>query len=124
MAERITDRGMDIKDCTLLSKQISTFLDIEDPISSAFTLEVSSGGLARPLTSLEDYKVFKGNKIKITLKELYMGKKNYKGFIDEINEKGSIIINTLDHKMTIDFHEIEKSNIDLDWAISQYQLEV
>ena len=55
MAERIKDRGMDIGDCTFVSRQVSAFLDVEDPISSAYTLEVSSGGLSRPLTILDDY---------------------------------------------------------------------
>ena len=50
MAERIKDRGMDIGDCAFVSRQVSAFLDVEDPISSAYTLEVSSGGLSRPLT--------------------------------------------------------------------------
>ncbi|MDB9916030.1 hypothetical protein OAD30_04320, partial [Alphaproteobacteria bacterium] len=45
MAERLKDRQMDIQDCTFLSRQISAFLDVEDPISSQYNLEVSSGGL-------------------------------------------------------------------------------
>ena len=65
MAERIKDREMDIKDCTFLSKQISSYLEVDDPISSSYILEVSSGGLDRPLTILDDYKWLKGNKVKI-----------------------------------------------------------
>ena len=43
MAERIKDKKMDIEDCVFLSKHISTFLEVDDPISSSYVLEVSSG---------------------------------------------------------------------------------
>ena len=59
MAERIKDRKMDIEDCVFLSKHISTLLEVADPISSSYILEVSSGGLARPLTMIDDFKLFK-----------------------------------------------------------------
>ena len=55
MAERIKDKKMDIEDCVFLSKHISTFLEVNDPISSSYILEVSSGGLARPFTLIDDY---------------------------------------------------------------------
>ena len=42
MAERIKDKKMDIEDCVFLSKHISTFLEVDDPISSSYLLEVSS----------------------------------------------------------------------------------
>ena len=59
MAERIKDREMDINDCTFLSKQISSYLEVDDPINSSYILEVSSGGFDRPLTILDDYKWLK-----------------------------------------------------------------
>ena len=47
MAERIKDKKMDIEDCVFLSKHISTLLEVADPISSSYILEVSSGGLGK-----------------------------------------------------------------------------
>ena len=117
MAERIKDRGMDIRDCTFLSKQISAFLDVEDPISSAYTLEVSSGGLSRPLTTIDDYECFRGSKVKITLKEAYLGNRSHKGFLKGTDKEGLIVLQIDDHEMKINYSEIEKSNIDLNWAI-------
>ena len=72
MAERIEDRKMGIDDCSFLSKEISSYLEVDDPISSSYNLEVSSGGLSRPLTCLDDYSFFKDSKIKITLKEKFL----------------------------------------------------
>ena len=117
MAERIKDRCMSLEDCTFLSKEISSFLEVDDPISSSYILEVSSGGIARPLTMIEDYKLFKQNKAKIVLKEKYNGKKTFKGFLQGVDENDDILLETDEHKIKINFMEIEKANIDPDWAI-------
>ena len=117
MAERIKDKEMDIKDCTYLSRQISSYLEVEDPINSAYILEVSSGGLARPLTILEDYKSFKGSKVKIVLNEAFMEKKSHSGFLQGVDEDNRIILKTEEFEMKIDFLEIDKANIDMNWAI-------
>ena len=117
MAERIKDKKMDVEDCAFLSKHISTFLEIDDPISSSYVLEVSSGGLARPLTIIDDYETFKYNKAKIVLKEKFLGKKTYKGFLKGIDKNGKILLETDEHKIKINFLEIEKANIDPNWAM-------
>ena len=122
MAERTKDRGMSLEDCTFLSKEISSFLEVDDPISSSFVLEVSSGGLARPLTIINDYKLFKKHKAKIVLKEKFMGKKTFRGFLQGIDESGHIILETEDNEMKVNFTEIEKANIDPDWAIKNNQI--
>ena len=124
MAERIKDRGMAIEDCTFLSRQISAFLDVEDPISSAYSLEVSSGGLARPLTTINDYECFKGNKVKVILKDVYLGNRSHKGFLKGVDEDGLIVLETEEHEIKINFSEIDKSNIDLNWAIENKSIEL
>ena len=122
MVERTKDRKLDIEDCTFLSKEISSFLEVDDPISSSYILEISSGGLSRPLTIIEDYKWFEQNKAKIVLKEKFNGKKTFKGFLQGIDENGYILLETDDHVMNFDFSEIEKANIDPDWAIKNNQI--
>ena len=122
MAERTRDRKMDLEDCTFLSKEISSFLEVDDPISSSYILEVSSGGLSRPLTIIEDYKLFEQNKAKIVLKEKFNGKKTYQGFLQGIDKNEYIIIETEEYEMKVNFLEIEKANIDPDWAIKNNQI--
>ena len=117
MAERIKDKKMDIEDCVFLSKHISTFLQVDDPITSSYVLEVSSGGLARPLTLIDDYESFKYNKAKIILKEKFLGKKTYKGFLKGVDKNGKILLETDNHKIKFNFLEIEKANIDPNWAM-------
>ena len=122
MAERIKDRILDLEDCTFLSKEISSFLEVDDPISSSYILEVSSGGLSRPLTIIEDYKLFEQNKAKIVLKEKFNGKKTYRGFLQGIDKNGYILLETEEHEMKVNFLEIDKANIDPDWAIKNNQI--
>ena len=117
MAERIKDKKMDIEDCVFLSKHISTFLEVYDPISSSYVLEVSSGGLARPLTMIDDYEQFKYNKAKIVLKDKFLGKKTYKGFLKGVDKNGKILLETENDKIKFNFFEIEKANIDPNWAV-------
>lgn len=117
MAERIKDKKMDIGDCVFLSKHISTFLEVDDPISSSYSLEVSSGGMARPLTIIDDYESFKYNKAKIVLKEKFLGKKTYKGFLKGVDKEGNILLETENHKIKFNFFEIEKANIDPNWVM-------
>ena len=119
MAERIKDKKMDIQDCVFLSKHISTLLEVADPISSSYILEVSSGGLARPLTMIDDFKLFKHNKAKIVLKEKFLGKKTYKGFLGGVDKNGKILLETEEHEIKFNFLEIEKANIDPNWAINK-----
>ena len=95
---------------------------IRDRISSSYILEVSSGGLSRPLTVIEDYKLFVQNKAKIVLKEKFNGKKIYKGFLQGIDENGYILLETEDYEMKVNFFEIEKANIDPDWSIKNNQI--
>ena len=117
MAERIKDKKMDIEDCVFLSKHISTFLEVDDPISSPYLLEVSSGGVARPLTIMDDYESFKYNKAKIVLKEKFLGKKTYKGFLKGVDKEGNILLETENHEIKFNFFEIEKANIDPNWVM-------
>ena len=117
MAERSKDKKMNIEDCVFLSKHISTFLEVDDLIRSSYVLEVSSGGLARPLTLIDDYESFKHSKAKIVLKEKFLGKKTYKGFLKGVDKNGKILFETDSHKIKFNFLEIEKANIDQNWAI-------
>ena len=117
MAERTKDKKMNIEDCVFLSKHISTFLEVDDLINSSYVLEVSSGGLARPLTLIDDYESFKYSKAKIVLKEKFLGKKTYRGFLKGVDKNGKILLETESYKMKFNFMEIEKANIDPNWAI-------
>jgi ribosome maturation factor RimP len=78
MAER-PDGRMEVDDCADLSRALSALLDVEDPIDREYTLEVSSPGIDRPLTRLDDFERWKGWTARLETDELIGGRKRFKG---------------------------------------------
>jgi ribosome maturation factor RimP len=79
MAERKDDKPMTVEDCADISRQISAVLDVEDPISSAYTLEVSSPGLDRPLTRPKDFQRFAGYEARLETRLPIDGRRKFTG---------------------------------------------
>lgn len=79
MAERKADGQMEVGDCETLSRLVSALLDVEDPISGAYNLEVSSPGVDRPLVRIEDFTEYLGHRAKIETHGLINGRKRFKG---------------------------------------------
>lgn len=79
MAERKDRKAMRIEDCEALSRALSAKLDVEDPIVSAYVLEVSSPGIDRPLVRASDYARFAGHAAKIETKNPLDGRKRFSG---------------------------------------------
>ncbi len=73
------DGTIEVDDCALISTAVSAVLDVEDPIVDAYTLEVSSPGIDRPLTRLKDFEQWKGYEAKIETEELIDGRRRFKG---------------------------------------------
>ena len=81
MAERPADGDMDIDDCARLSRAISEVMDAADPVSGEYRLEVSSPGIDRPLTRLEDFTAYAGYEARLELDRLAEGRKRFKGVL-------------------------------------------
>lgn len=79
MAERQDDAAMTVDDCADISRSVSVLLDVADPIADAYTLEVSSPGIDRPLVRAEDYDRFAGFEARIDLAEPLDGRKRFRG---------------------------------------------
>ena len=73
------DGGIEVDDCADISNAVSAVLDVEDPIIDAYTLEVSSPGIDRPLTRLKDFETWEGYEAKLETAELIDGRKRFKG---------------------------------------------
>lgn len=80
MAER-PEGGIEIEDCARISTAVSAALDVEDPIEDAYTLEVSSPGIDRPLTRLKDFDVWDGYEARLETDELIDGRRRFKGVL-------------------------------------------
>lgn len=71
--------GIAIEDCEKVSREVAALLDVEDPISGHYTLEVSSPGLDRPLFTAEQYTSFAGELVKVTVYAPVDGRRKFKG---------------------------------------------
>ena len=79
MAERLDELPMTVDDCARISHSVSALLDVADPIAGAYTLEISSPGIDRPLVRAEDYDRFSGFEARIELAQLVDGRKRFRG---------------------------------------------
>ena len=73
------EESVSIEDCTQVNREMSTILDVEDPLPFAYTLEVSSPGLDRPMRGVEDYRRFSGRLAKVVVKEAVDNQKAFEG---------------------------------------------
>ena len=101
MAER-PDGTMEVEDCAELSRNLSAILDVEDPISGEYTLEVSSPGIDRPLTRLADFDRWEGYEAKLETEELIDGRRRFKGILAGI-EGNEVLIEIDEGTIGLDF---------------------
>ncbi len=81
MAERCDGAAMTVDDCAEISRTISAVLDVEDPIAGAYTLEVSSPGIDRPLIRLKDFERFAGFEARVETRALVDGRRRFRGIL-------------------------------------------
>ena len=91
MAER-PDGGIEVDECAEISTAVSAVLDVEDPILDAYTLEVSSPGIDRPLTRLKDFDLFEGYEAKLETVELIDGRRRWRGILAGV-EDDEVLLN-------------------------------
>ena len=85
------DRSVTVDDCESISRQASRMLDVEDPLSERYTLEVSSPGVERALHRLEHFEQFVGHNAKVKLKVPFEGSKNYSGIIAGVKNQAVLL---------------------------------
>lgn len=104
--------GITVTDCSRVSHQVSGVLEVEEPIKGAFTLEVSSPGIDRPLFNFEQFEQFVGSKVKLKLYHAIEGKRNIVGLIESIEGEDINIKDTAsDATYQLQIDDIDKANI-------------
>lgn len=102
--------GITVEDCAEVSYQISSVLDVEDPISSEYFLEVSSPGLERPLIKLAHFQKYIGHEVALTLRMAVNNRRKYKGVIKQVD--GEMITLTVEGNDEImAFANIQQANL-------------
>lgn len=105
-----SDSGVNIEDCAETSRQVSAVMDVEDPISHEYTLEVSSPGVDRPLFTAVHYENYLGEEAKVQLTMPVDGSRNMRGIISEV--AGQMLTLTVDgQEKIIAIDNIRKGNL-------------
>ena len=102
--------GVDISDCAEVSRRLSVLLDVEDPISESYVLEVSSPGIERPLVKASDFERFKDQEIRLTTTEKIETRRKFVGFIRDF-ENHVLTLDCQGVLCEIPFEKIRKANL-------------
>jgi len=85
------DRGVTVDDCATVSESLSAALDVEDPIREAYTLEVSSPGINRPLFLRADFERFSGERVFVRLEQPLEGRRRFKGRLQGVDGEEIVV---------------------------------
>ena len=104
------DGFINVDECADLSTTISALLDVEDPIIDAYSLEVSSPGIDRPLTRMKDFEEFEGYDARLETVELIDGRKRFKGILAGTNGS-EIMINVDEGTIGLEFEWLAEAKL-------------
>lgn len=110
MAERVDRAPMTVEDCADLSRSISALLDVEDPIAGAYTLEISSPGIDRPLIRPADFTRFAGFEARMESRVAVDGRKRFKGILKGL-ENDEVVLETEEGTARIPLDAVHKAKL-------------
>lgn len=111
IAEPTNGDLMTVEHCEEISRALSALLDVEDPITESFTLEVSSAGVDRPLTRLTDFERFKGFKAKVETRFLVEGRRRFSGTLGGVENGNQVRITTEEGDALLAFGDMAKAKL-------------
>jgi ribosome maturation factor RimP len=105
------EQGINVDDCAAVSHQAGSVLDVEEPISGEYTLEVSSPGMDRLLFKLEQYPQYANEVIELRLRSPFEGRRKFKGILKGI-EGEDIVVQVDDHEYLLPHSAVDKARIE------------
>jgi ribosome maturation factor RimP len=106
-----------VEDCARVSRDLSAVLDVDDVVPIAYTLEVSSPGLDRPLRGLDDYRRFAGRRAKLVMREAVDGQTYFKGRLGGVADTARAVLIDADdgrrHFVPVDI--ITRANLEVEF---------
>lgn len=104
--------GVSLTDCETVSREVSAVLDVEDPISGKYALEISSPGLDRPLFTLRQYTQNIGQQVSLRLRTPFEGQRKFQGVLSGTEtDAQEICIICNEHEFLFPLEMVEKANI-------------
>jgi ribosome maturation factor RimP len=116
MVERNDERGLTLDDCAEVSRALSALLDVEDPLPGAYSLEVSSPGLDRPLVKPQDYERFAGREAALETRAPIDGRRRFRGMLLGL-DGDSVRIALEEGETSLPFEQIHKAKLVLTDAL-------
>ena len=107
--------GPSVDDLTQVSRQLSELLDSSDAVAGAYTLEVSSPGINRPLKRPEHFAQYIGKRVRVRTRDLIGGRRSFLGILQAVVGE-SITVAQEETRYDIPFAAIEKANYEHDWS--------
>ncbi|WP_386116444.1 ribosome maturation factor RimP [Thiohalocapsa marina] len=104
-------RGITLEDCETVSRQLSSVLDVEDPIAGEYDLEVSSPGLDRPLFDLTHFQRFSGSRANIRLGSKLDGRRRFSGTLAGIDGR-NVLLDTDEGRVSLPFDSIDSARLE------------
>ena len=105
-----SSEGVGLTDCERVSREVSALLDVEDPIPSAYSLEVSSPGFDRVLRTRAHFERFAGARVFVELKVPRSGRRRYTGTLLSVDETG-IAVEVDGQRVEMRYEEIGKARL-------------
>ncbi|WP_370979972.1 ribosome maturation factor RimP [Agaribacterium sp. ZY112] len=102
--------GIGLKDCESVSRQVSAVLDVEDPITGEYTLEVSSPGTDRPLYKLKHFEKYAGAKVRLRLRIAFEGQRKFSGLLKGV-EGDEVVLQVDKEEYILPYELIDKANV-------------
>jgi ribosome maturation factor RimP len=109
------EESVSVEDCARVSRDLSAVLDVEDTVPIAYTLEVSSPGLDRPLRQEDDYRRFAGRRAKLVTREAVDGQKFVKGILRGVEDGAVIVDGEGGRRHRVPLHVITRANLEVEF---------
>jgi ribosome maturation factor RimP len=109
--------GITLDDCAIVSRQVSAVLDVEDPISEHYTLEVSSPGIERPLVSAEHFRRVIGEQVKVETSVHYLGRRRFLGVLVAVRD-GQVSVEVDGEVYDLPLADVDKARLKPDIKIA------
>lgn len=104
------ENGIDVDDCAEVSRQVGAILDVEDPISSEYSLEVSSPGLDRPLFEKSQFEAVVGETVEAKISMPLNGRRKFKGQLVAV-ENDSLIVMVDNEEYELVISNVDKAHL-------------
>jgi ribosome maturation factor RimP len=109
------EESVSVDDCARVSRDLSAVLDVEDVVPVAYTLEVSSPGLDRPLRHLDDYRRFRGRRAKLVMRDVVDGQKFFKGLLGGVDGNDVLIDSEDGRPHRVPLGVITRANLEVEF---------